>query len=245
MAFAQLTYRESLRDIEACLNAQPNKLLCHGLSHRRCAAPLGRRKRRAIGASMPDWPAPDGGKRASSMLMKPGIRSQRRRLPGLDHPIELWSESFPLGALPFPPPTASGLSNQDTYAADLRGSIPAFIHPHHDSQKTMSRALDQIACEPGAILTYYRGYLTSTAFNRIPPRPGPFCYPANRNLTTPASIPTRPITRGILSDQNPVALNNIEAIGISPATCARLRLPRSETWKNLVVLTTSSHCCRH
>ena len=26
MAFAQLTYRESLRDIEACLNAQPAKL---------------------------------------------------------------------------------------------------------------------------------------------------------------------------------------------------------------------------
>lgn len=26
MSFAQLTYRESLRDIEACLNAQPQKL---------------------------------------------------------------------------------------------------------------------------------------------------------------------------------------------------------------------------
>jgi len=30
MAFAQLTYRESLRDIEACLNAQPNKLYAMG-----------------------------------------------------------------------------------------------------------------------------------------------------------------------------------------------------------------------
>jgi len=30
MAFAQLTYRESLRDIEACLNAQPNKLCAMG-----------------------------------------------------------------------------------------------------------------------------------------------------------------------------------------------------------------------
>jgi hypothetical protein len=26
MAFAQMTYRESLRDIEACLGAQPSKL---------------------------------------------------------------------------------------------------------------------------------------------------------------------------------------------------------------------------
>lgn len=31
MSFAQLTYRESLRDIEACLNAQPNKLYHMGI----------------------------------------------------------------------------------------------------------------------------------------------------------------------------------------------------------------------
>ena len=32
LAFAQLTYRESLRDIEACLRAQPSNALPHGLS---------------------------------------------------------------------------------------------------------------------------------------------------------------------------------------------------------------------
>jgi Domain of unknown function (DUF4372) len=31
MAFAQVTYRESLRDIEACLGAQPAKLCSMGL----------------------------------------------------------------------------------------------------------------------------------------------------------------------------------------------------------------------
>ena len=31
MAFAQLTYRESLRDVEACLRAQPSKLYHLGL----------------------------------------------------------------------------------------------------------------------------------------------------------------------------------------------------------------------
>ena len=34
MAFAQLTYRESLRDIEACLNAQPSKLYNMGFRNR-------------------------------------------------------------------------------------------------------------------------------------------------------------------------------------------------------------------
>jgi hypothetical protein len=34
MAFAQLTYRESLRDIEACLRAQPGKLYHRGIRSR-------------------------------------------------------------------------------------------------------------------------------------------------------------------------------------------------------------------
>ena len=34
MAFAQMTYRESLRDIEACLEAQPTKALSHGTARR-------------------------------------------------------------------------------------------------------------------------------------------------------------------------------------------------------------------
>ena len=35
MAFAQLTYRESLRDIEACLGAQPAKLYHLGIRDRK------------------------------------------------------------------------------------------------------------------------------------------------------------------------------------------------------------------
>jgi hypothetical protein len=38
MAFAQMTYRESLRDIEACLNAQPAKL--YGIGFRNPVASL-------------------------------------------------------------------------------------------------------------------------------------------------------------------------------------------------------------
>ena len=34
MAFAQLTYRESLRDIETCLNAVPSKLVPRRLSRK-------------------------------------------------------------------------------------------------------------------------------------------------------------------------------------------------------------------
>ena len=46
MAFAQLTYRESLRDIEACLRAQPAKLYHLGIRGNVSRSALGRRQRR-------------------------------------------------------------------------------------------------------------------------------------------------------------------------------------------------------
>ncbi len=57
MAFAQLTYRESLRDIEACLAASGQQALPHGHSHdRRPHAPWPMPTSCATGASTPTSP---------------------------------------------------------------------------------------------------------------------------------------------------------------------------------------------
>ena len=53
MAFAQLTYRESLRDIETCLRAQAAKLYHLGFAERWHAARWPMPTKRATGASMP------------------------------------------------------------------------------------------------------------------------------------------------------------------------------------------------
>jgi len=53
MAFAQLTYRESLRDIEACLSAQVSKLYHMGFANRFVARRCPMRTRLATGASTP------------------------------------------------------------------------------------------------------------------------------------------------------------------------------------------------
>jgi len=50
MAFAQLTFRESLRDIEACLNAQPSKLYGMGFRNPVARSTLATRTSNAIGA---------------------------------------------------------------------------------------------------------------------------------------------------------------------------------------------------
>ena len=58
MAFAQLTYRESLRDIETCLSVQASKLYIPWVSVIRCGArrwPMP--TKRAIGAYTRNWPS--------------------------------------------------------------------------------------------------------------------------------------------------------------------------------------------
>jgi len=55
MAFAQLTYRESLRDIETCLSAQAAKLYAMGFGDRCDARPWPMPMRRATGASTRNW----------------------------------------------------------------------------------------------------------------------------------------------------------------------------------------------
>jgi len=60
MAFAQLTYRESLRDIEACLRAQNNKLYSYGHPQQGFpAAPWRKPTRCGTGASMQICPSSD------------------------------------------------------------------------------------------------------------------------------------------------------------------------------------------
>lgn len=56
MAFAQLTYRESLRDIELCLRARHNKLCHMGIRGGLCRKPWPTQTRCPTGASTPTSP---------------------------------------------------------------------------------------------------------------------------------------------------------------------------------------------
>jgi hypothetical protein len=53
MAFAQLTYRESLRDIEACLRSRKEKLYHIGIRGQNSRSTLADAKKNVTGESMP------------------------------------------------------------------------------------------------------------------------------------------------------------------------------------------------
>jgi hypothetical protein len=67
MAFAQLTYRESLRDIEACLRAQRSKLYYLGIRSVVARNTLANANASATGESTPTLPRASAGSRAGCM----------------------------------------------------------------------------------------------------------------------------------------------------------------------------------
>ena len=106
MAFAQLTYRESLRDIETCLSVHASKLYHMGFRQ-----PVRRSTRRC------QRMAPCSGSHPGEDAVQAGVGPDQYRLrPGLDD-----HRSVPVGL-------SVGADHQENTLLDLRGNIPSFIH---------------------------------------------------------------------------------------------------------------------
>ena len=102
MAFAQLTYRESLRDIEACLRAQGAKLYHMGIRPRApCrAAPWPMPTNNAIGASTPTSPNASSTRPAAFMWTTPWPwNSTRPSMPSTPQPSICVSRSLLSGKI--------------------------------------------------------------------------------------------------------------------------------------------------
>jgi len=154
MAFAQLTYRESLRDIETCLSAQSAKLYHMGFRD-----PV-RRSTLADANETRDW-------RIYADLAQRLIAQARRLYAGdslgldLDNSVyALDSTTIDLCLSVFPWAhfrTTKAAVKMHTLL-DLRGSIPSFIHIS-DGKLHDVNALDLLLPEPGAIYVMDRGYV--------------------------------------------------------------------------------------
>ena len=154
MAFAQLTYRESLRDIEVCLRAQTNKLYHMGIRGGIARNTL------ANANKTRDW-------RIYADLAQSLITTARDLYVNEDLGIDLANTVYALDASTidlclsvFPWATF-----RQTKAAiklhtllDLRGNIPTFIHIT-DGKVHDVNVLDILIPEPGAFYIMDRGYV--------------------------------------------------------------------------------------
>ena len=161
MAFAQLTYRESLRDIEACLQAQKSKLYHMGI---RSSVS---RNNLAHANKVRDW-------RIYSDLAHVLIQTARKMYVGDNFALELENTVFALDATTIDLclsmfPWAKFRKNKGAVKLhtllDLRGNIPTFIHIS-DGKLHDVNILDILPLEAGAFYVMDRGYLDFTRHTR-------------------------------------------------------------------------------
>jgi len=154
LAFAQLTYRESLRDIEACLLTMKNRLYHMGIRGRvsRCNLANANETR--------DWRIYSD---FANILINEARRLYRKEDIGLklketvfafdSTTIDLCLSLFPWAKFR----QRKGAIKLHTLL-DLRGSIPTFIHMT-DGKTHDVRILDELPLEAGAFYILDRGYL--------------------------------------------------------------------------------------
>src|ERR1700741_4963108 len=154
MAFAQLTYRESLRDIEACLSAQSTKLYHMGLRE-----PV-RRSTLAEANETRDW-------RIYAEFAQRLIMQARRLYAGETLAVDLTDSVYALDSttidlcmsmFPWAHFRTTKSAVKMHTLLDLRGNIPSFIHIS-DGKMADVQALDLLTPEPGAIYVIDRGYI--------------------------------------------------------------------------------------
>jgi Transposase DDE domain/Domain of unknown function (DUF4372) len=232
LAFAQLTFRESLRDIEACLSAQPAKLLHMGFR-----GPV-RRSTLADANEVRDW-------RIYAEFAQRLIAQARRLYAGesllgeLDNTVyALDSTTIDLCLSLFP-----WAHFRSTKAAvkmhtllDLRGNIPSFIHISEGNLHDV-HALDMILPEAGAIYVMDRGYVDFARLYRLHQAGAFFVTRAKSNLNAHrvySSATDRTI--GVIADQK-IALDGHYTRQDYPVHIRRVRFRDPETEKTLVFLT--------
>ena len=154
MAFAQMTYRESLRDIEACLGAQPSKL--YGMGLREPVA----RPTFADANELRDW-------RIWANVAAVLIGRARKLYVGDDIGLDLANTVYALDSttidlclslFPWADFRSTKAAVKMHTLLDLRGPIPSFIHVS-DGKMGDAVALDLIVPEAGAIYVMDRGYV--------------------------------------------------------------------------------------
>ena len=154
MAFAQLTYRESLRDIEVCLRAQNSKLYHFGI--RSAVA----RNTLANANAVRDW-------RIYADFAQSLIGIARRLYTQEPFGVDLQETVYALDAttidlclsvFPWAVFRSTKAAIKLHTLLDLRGNIPTFIHIS-DGKVHEVNILDQLLPEPGAFYIMDRGFL--------------------------------------------------------------------------------------
>lgn len=231
MAFAQLTYRESLRDIEACLRSQSAKLYHMGFRSTVSRNTL------ANANAVRDWRIYADFAQSLIGIARPLYVDEPF---GVDlsetvYALDATTIDLCLSVFPWAPFRSAKAAIKLHTLLDLRGNIPSFIHIS-DGKLHDVNILDQIIPEAGAFYIMDRGYLDFTRLHRLHQAGSFFVTRAKANLrfTRRYSLPTDR-TSGTVCDQLGT-LTGFYSQQHFPTTIRRIKIKDTEG-KTLVFLT--------
>jgi hypothetical protein len=232
MAFAQLTFRESLRDIEACLRAQSSKLYHLGI--RSTVA----RNTLANANATRDW-------RIYCDLAQSLIAMARRLYVDEPFGVELKDTVYALDAttidlclsvFPWAPFRSTKAAIKLHTLLDLRGNIPSFIRIS-DGKWHEINVLDELITEPGAFYVMDRGDIDFERLGRLSEAGSFFVTRAKSNLKVQRRYSHKvDKTTGLICDQTVVLTVFYSRQGFD-APLRRVKFKDPQTGKSLVFLT--------
>ena len=232
LGFAQLTYRESLRDIETCLRALSPKLYHAGFRGKVSRSTLADANR------VHDWRiyadfAQILIRRARKLYARePLAVDLAQTVYALDSTtIDLCLSLFPWAKFR----RRKGAVKLHTLL-DLRVNIPCFMHVSHGKMHDVN-VLDQLPIEPGAFYVMDRGYPDFKRLHRFTTGSAFFVTRGKRNLDCTRRV-RRPVdkTTGLRSDQT-IVLAGLKSSRSYPDPLRRIVFYDVEQQRRLVFLT--------
>ena len=235
MAFAQLTWRESLRDIEVCLASNQAKLFHMGLS----AAPA--RSTLADALNARDWLI------YHALAMRLMVRARELyakepmgiKLDATVYALDATTIDLCLNLFEWAPFRSTKAAVKMHTLLDLRGAIPAFIHIS-DGKMGDVNVLDLLPIEAGAFYVMDRGYLDFARLYKLHQSGAFFVTRAKRGMNARRVYSTKTDrTTGVMCDQR-IALNGFYLAKNYPEHLRRIRFKDPQSGKTLVFLTNNT-----
>jgi Domain of unknown function (DUF4372)/Transposase DDE domain len=232
MNFAQLTFRESLRDIEACLDAQPSLRYHLGFRSRVTRSTLAR-----VNEQRP-WQL----FAAVAQKLIPQARALYRDEPnvlGLAAPVYALDSTFidlSLALCPWANWTGSDATVKLHTMLDLRATLPVFATITEGGFADVLW-LDQVPIEPGSYLVMDRGYIDFRRLRRIA-QAGAFFVIRERPDVKYYTAQSRPVDRTtVLRSDQVIRFNGTEASRLWPERMRRVSIYDSTQRRHLAFWT--------
>ncbi len=235
MAFAQLTWRESLRDIEVCLSANQSKLFHMGMKGVPARSTL------ADALSLRDWRI----YHALAMRLMTRARdlyaseSLNIDIDATVYALDSTTIDLCLSLFDWAPFRTTKAAVKMHTLLDLRGSIPAFIHIS-DGKMGDVKVLDILPVEAGAFYVMDRGYVDFARLYQMHQAGAFFVTRAKRGMNARRVYSSKTDrTSGVVCDQT-IGMNGFYIAKDYPEYLRRIRFKDPESGKTLVFLTNNT-----